>query len=227
MSAGNSRGCFVWVRVCVYVHVWSLLACLARCQQLAYSAPNSCKVPSSPPWTNSCRSCPLRCAQSSLHVCKRVGVSSYICVYVYVFERELGGEREQNFTADWIHDANNIHAFCYALKHRHGCCIITFTVQFYKYCIDWVAFCTVANPLVSHKEWVHHESNLWVRVLLSSRTWGLSTVLWCHHKYLTVHQFSLSLCVAVCVSVCASLTCATVDYLSLTRQGFQLLFGPD
>ncbi len=71
------------VCVCVVMCAYRLLACLAHCQWLAYSAPNSCKVPSSPPWTNSCRSCPLRCAQT-LH-CMCVSVCVFMCVCVFVF----------------------------------------------------------------------------------------------------------------------------------------------
>lgn len=84
MSSGDSGG---WFYRSVCVCACRLLAHLAHCQWLAYSAPNSCKVPSSPPWTNSCRSCPLRCAQT-LH-CVRLHA------YVYAFEGETRGCQER------------------------------------------------------------------------------------------------------------------------------------
>lgn len=66
-TGGKKQDC----RVC------SSFSCLAHCQWLAYSAQNSCKVPPSPLLTNSCRSCPLRCAQTTHCFC----LHSYACIF--------------------------------------------------------------------------------------------------------------------------------------------------
>lgn len=44
--------------------------------------PNSCKVPSFPPWTNSCRSCPLRCARTLRCLCASVSLCALASVCV-------------------------------------------------------------------------------------------------------------------------------------------------
>lgn len=79
-----------------------LFSCLARCQWLAYSAPNSCKVPPSPLLTNSCRSCPLRCAQTPHCFCLR----AYACT----FEEETGKRKRGNSRVARVRDANSKHS---------------------------------------------------------------------------------------------------------------------
>lgn len=154
--------------------------CCNSCKQ-----PNSCKVPSFPPWTNSCRSCPLRCARTLHCLCASVSLCALASVRVCVPVWKMEGTREQNSLVDWAHDANDIHAFFFPLPASTGASLwLLHHLHTKVVCqLSVASWTSTYFTLMSQEGWVRHESGVLRCPVMSS------SVLYC----------AAVQCVCVCV----------------------------
>ena len=139
------------------------------------------------------------CPNSSLHVC--------VCVCVWDGRRKRA--KLYSWLSTWCKWYTCIYSCAAALPWP--LCFLTQGNFTSTVSTQWLCCTTTKLGPVSHNEWVHHESNLWVTVLLSPKIQAWPTVLWCHLQYLTVHWFSSpwggQRTVHVCVCVCKIILC--------------------